>query len=65
MVMNKLKRLTPVTADLDRKNLKAGFLLIDLSDPAKVNVQNNGTSSGQPDRSASGGEKTSWPRESS
>ena len=26
-------------ADLDRKNLKVGFLLIDLSDPAKVNVQ--------------------------
>ncbi len=36
---NKLKRLTPVMADLDRKNLKAGFLLIDLSDPAKINVQ--------------------------
>jgi cell division protein FtsQ len=36
---NKLKRLTPVMADLDRKNLKAGFLLIDLSDPSKVNVQ--------------------------
>lgn len=36
---NKLKRLTPVMADLDRKSLKAGFLLIDLSDPAKVNVQ--------------------------
>lgn len=36
---SKLKRLTPVIADLDRKNLKAGFLLIDLSDPAKINVQ--------------------------
>jgi cell division protein FtsQ len=36
---NKLKRLTPVIADLDRKNMKAGFLLIDLSDPAKINVQ--------------------------
>ncbi len=36
---NKLKRLTPVMADLDRKNLKTGFLLIDLSDPAKINVQ--------------------------
>lgn len=36
---NKLKRLTPVMADLDRKNLKEGFLLIDLSDPAKINVQ--------------------------
>jgi cell division protein FtsQ len=36
---SKLKRLTPVMADLDRKNLKMGFLLIDLSDPAKINVQ--------------------------
>lgn len=36
---NKLRRLTPVMADLDRKNLKAGFLLIDLSNPAKINVQ--------------------------
>jgi cell division protein FtsQ len=35
----KLKRLVPVMADLDRKNLKAGFLLIDLSDPTKINVQ--------------------------
>jgi cell division protein FtsQ len=36
---NKLQRLAPVMADLDRKNLKTGFLLIDLSDPAKINVQ--------------------------
>jgi cell division protein FtsQ len=36
---SKFQRLTPVMADLDRKNLKVGFLLIDLSDPAKVNVQ--------------------------
>lgn len=36
---NKLKRLLPVMADLDRKNLKTGFLLIDLSNPAKINVQ--------------------------
>ncbi|MDA8124546.1 MAG: FtsQ-type POTRA domain-containing protein [Deltaproteobacteria bacterium] len=35
----KLQRLAPVMADLDRKNLKTGFLLIDLSDPAKINVQ--------------------------
>lgn len=35
----KLQRLAPVIEDLDRKNRKAGFLLIDLSDPAKVNVQ--------------------------
>ena len=36
---NKLKRLIPVMADLDRMNLKTGFLLIDLSNPAKINVQ--------------------------
>jgi cell division protein FtsQ len=36
---NKLKRLIPVMADLDRKNMKTGFLLIDLSNPAKINVQ--------------------------
>ncbi|MHB9097282.1 MAG: cell division protein FtsQ/DivIB [Syntrophales bacterium] len=36
---NKFRRLTPVMADLDRKNRKVGFLLIDLSDPAKINVQ--------------------------
>jgi cell division protein FtsQ len=36
---NKLKRLAPVMADLDRKNMKTGFLLIDLSNPEKINVQ--------------------------
>jgi cell division protein FtsQ len=36
---NKFKRLIPVMADLERKNLKVGFLLIDLSDPTKINVQ--------------------------
>ena len=36
---NKLKRLAPVMNDLDRRNLKPGFLLIDLSDPTKVTVQ--------------------------
>lgn len=36
---NKLKRLTPVMEDLDRKSLKRGFLMIDLSDPEKINVQ--------------------------
>jgi cell division protein FtsQ len=36
---SKFKRLTSVMADLDRKNLRTGFLLIDLSDPAKINVQ--------------------------
>ena len=36
---NKLKRLTSVMADLDRKNLRTGFLLIDLSNPIKISVQ--------------------------
>jgi len=36
---SKLKRLTPVMEDLDKKNLKSAFLLIDLNDPAKINVQ--------------------------
>jgi cell division protein FtsQ len=36
---SKLKRLIPVMADLDRKNLKTSFLLIDLNDPMKINVQ--------------------------
>lgn len=36
---SKLTRLVPVMADLERKNLKVGFLIIDLSDPTKVNVQ--------------------------
>jgi cell division protein FtsQ len=35
----KLKRLVPVMEDLDKKNLKSAFLLIDLNDPAKINVQ--------------------------
>lgn len=35
----KLKRLAPVMEDLDKKNLKSAFLLIDLNDPAKINVQ--------------------------
>lgn len=36
---NKLKRLTAVMADLERRNMKLGFLLIDLNDPAKIAVQ--------------------------
>ncbi|MDI6777067.1 MAG: FtsQ-type POTRA domain-containing protein [Syntrophales bacterium] len=36
---NKLKRLIPVMADLTRKNLRGGFLRIDLSDPVKITVQ--------------------------
>ena len=36
---NKLKRLNPVMADLERRNLRLGFLLIDLNDPAKITVQ--------------------------
>lgn len=36
---NKLKRLNTVMADLERRNMKLGFLLIDLNDPAKITVQ--------------------------
>ena len=36
---SKLNRLSPVMTDLERRNLKPGFMLIDLSDPAKVTVQ--------------------------
>ena len=36
---NKFKRLTTVMADLERRNMKLGFLLIDLNDPAKITVQ--------------------------
>jgi cell division protein FtsQ len=36
---NKLKRLNTVMADMERRNMKLGFLLIDLNDPAKISVQ--------------------------
>jgi len=36
---NKFKRLPVVMADLDRRNQKAAFMQIDLSDPVKVTVQ--------------------------
>lgn len=36
---NKLRKLAPVLADLEHKGLSAGFLLIDLNDPGKINVQ--------------------------
>ena len=36
---NKFKRLATVMADLERRNMKLGFLLIDLNDPAKITVQ--------------------------
>ena len=36
---NKFKRLNTVMADLERRNMKLGFLLIDLNDPAKITVQ--------------------------
>lgn len=35
----KLKSLTPVLKDMEQKNLKTGVLLIDLSNPEKINVQ--------------------------
>ena len=36
---NKLKRLNAVMADLERRNMKLGFMVIDLNDPAKIAVQ--------------------------
>lgn len=36
---NKLKRLVPILADLERKNPEARFLRIDASDPTKITVQ--------------------------
>ena len=39
----KLKSLGKVMSDLQRKNLKAGFVLIDLSNPEKITVQSRGT----------------------
>ncbi|MBI4632940.1 MAG: FtsQ-type POTRA domain-containing protein [Deltaproteobacteria bacterium] len=36
---NKLKRLGPILADLERKNPEAKFLRIDASDPTKITVQ--------------------------
>lgn len=36
---NKLRRLTSVMTDLDQKNLRTGFLLIDLSNLEKISVQ--------------------------
>ncbi|MCX7635583.1 MAG: FtsQ-type POTRA domain-containing protein [Syntrophales bacterium] len=36
---NKFKRLPTVLADLERRDIKAGFLHIDLSDPAMITVQ--------------------------
>ena len=39
---NKFKRLSPVLADLERRNIKTGHLYIDLSDPVKITVQQRG-----------------------
>jgi len=36
---SKFKRLSPVMADLEQRNLKTGHLYIDLSDPVKITVQ--------------------------
>jgi len=36
---NKIKRLMPVMADLERRNVPLKYLLIDLSDPTKITVQ--------------------------
>jgi len=42
---NKLKRLIPIIADLERRNMNLGFLLVDLNDPAKITVQRKNVSS--------------------
>jgi cell division protein FtsQ len=52
---NKLKRLAPVMEDLDRKNLKTGFLLIDLSNPEKINVQRRNVLEAGPRKPAGAG----------
>jgi cell division protein FtsQ len=39
----KLKSLDKVMSDLKRKNLKTGFVLIDLSNPEKISVQSRGS----------------------
>lgn len=39
----KLKSLDKVMSDLKRKNLKTGFVLIDLSNPDKISVQSRGS----------------------
>jgi len=36
---NKLKRLVPVLADLEHRNLKGGCLQIDLEDPTKITIE--------------------------
>jgi cell division protein FtsQ len=36
---NKLKRLAPAMADLEKRNIPLKYLLIDLADPAKITVQ--------------------------
>jgi cell division protein FtsQ len=41
---NKLKRLIPIIADLERRNMNLGFLLVDLNDPAKITVQRKNVS---------------------
>jgi cell division protein FtsQ len=36
---NQIKRLTPVLADLEKRNVDLKYVLIDLTDPAKITVQ--------------------------
>jgi cell division protein FtsQ len=36
---NKFKRLAPVMADLEKRQIKPAYLLIDLADPTKITVQ--------------------------
>jgi cell division septal protein FtsQ len=36
---NKIKRLRPVLDDLEKRNIDLKYVLIDLTDPAKITVQ--------------------------
>jgi len=52
---NKINRLTPVLADLEKRNINLKYVLIDLTDPAKISVQKrNILAPAKPDGTAKG-----------
>jgi len=55
---SKFKRLLPVMADLERRNLKTGHLYIDLSDPVKITVQRREVLAPAPEATGKKGFKT-------
>lgn len=55
---SKFKRLPPVLADLERRNLKTGHLYIDLSDSEKITVQRREASTPAPETAGKKGFKT-------